>query len=158
MTRNIITKEDIKPLEQGPIHFGEVPVETPVAPRKPATADTYFDRLSKYVPVEIIGAYLIVEGLVRGLLKDQTLSWGLLVLLLLGAVGSWSFARQVLGVKRPVQLAMTTFAFFVWVFATGGWFSTLQFWAPGWGTIAVVVFGVMVQIVKIGPLPSNTKT
>ncbi len=148
MNRNIVTKEDTKRMPAP--SFGE-PAGGLVAP---ASADSYSDRLLKYVPVEIIGAYLLIEGLLRELLKGDALPWGLLALMLLGAVGAWLFSTQVLGVLRPVQLAMTVFAFVVWVFATGGWFSTMQFWAPGWGTIAVIVFGVMVQIVKLSPLPN----
>ncbi len=148
MNRNIITKADAarKPAPS----FGE-PSEGLGAPASP---DTYSDRLLKYVPVEIIGAYLLIEGLLRELLKGDALPWGLLALMLLGAVLTWFFSNRVLGVLRTAQLAMTVFAFFVWVFATGGWFSTMQFWAPGWGTIAVIIFGVMVQIVKLDPLPN----
>ncbi len=148
MNRNIVTKEDAKAM-QAPSYGAPAG-----AAGAPANADSYSDRLLKYVPVEIIGAYLLIEGLLRELLKGDSLPWGLLALLLLGAVGAWLFSTQVLGVLRPVQLAMTVFAFVVWVFATGGWFSTMQFWAPGWGTIAVIVFGVMVQIVKLSPLPN----
>jgi hypothetical protein len=150
MSRNIITKEDVRPLPEGPAAFGEAVGETPVQPTSP---DSYFDRLTKYVPVEIIGAYMIIEGIIKTLLKETELSWALLGLLLLGAVGAWFFAYRILQVLRWQQLAMTVFAFAVWVFSIGGWFGTFPFWAPGWGTIAVVIFGVMVQIVQLGPLP-----
>ncbi|MGD0726664.1 MAG: hypothetical protein ABSB63_14025 [Spirochaetia bacterium] len=138
MNRNIITEGDAKRLEKAP-----------TAPTK----DTYFDRLYKYVPMEIIGAYLVIEGSLKQLLKDMPLLIGLLVLFVLGILSTWLYARRALNVIRGKQLAMSAFAFVVWVFATGGWFETFTWWAPGWGTIAVVAFAVMVAILKIGPLP-----
>jgi len=153
MNRNIITTEDLAPAVGGPDSLGGLPSTTPAVPAVPAKADDYFDRLMKYIPVEIITAYLLIDGIIRSLLQPGALTWGLILVFLAGAVGTWFFAQQVLGITRRVQLTMSVIAFVVWVFAIGGWFSTLQFWVPGWGTIAVIIFGVLVKVVKLDPLP-----
>lgn len=152
MNRNIITEDDIQTAAVGTDQPGDGPVTGAAGTRTVQKADDYFDRLVKYVPLEIIGAYLIVDGLLRELLEGQALSIGLLALLVLGLLAAWFFANRVLNVVRTNQLVMTAIAFLVYVFATGGWFATFPFWAPAWGTIAVVLFGVAVRIVGIPPL------
>jgi hypothetical protein len=155
MNRNIITEADVQRVAPKAKRPGDLSANASGVTTIPPKVDTYFDRLTKYIPMEIIGAYLVVEGLLKELLKTEELAVGLLVLFLLGMLSTWFFARRVLNVVRTSQLTMSAFAFFVWVFATGGWFVTLEFWAPGWGTIAVVVFAVMVRILNIGPLPDD---
>ena len=154
MNRNIITEKDAQRSTPKVRRPGDLSA-TPTPAGTVLKADTYFDRLSKYVPTEIIGAYLILEGLLKELLEDRFLSLGLLILFLFGSLATWFFARRVLKVIRMSQLAVSTFGFLVWVFATGGWFATLPFWAPGWGTVSVIVFAVIVRVLNIDPLPSD---
>ena len=125
------------------------------APRR--TADDYWARLAKYVPVEIISAYLLIVGLIP---SDDgggpPRSWLLAASLVAGVVGTWFFARRVLGVVRPLQAAMSCLGFVVWALATGGWFALQAWYEPWLGTVAVIVFGVVIQIVKVPPLPENS--
>jgi hypothetical protein len=146
VNRNILTDDDVP----------EANLESNAPQELGATvADDYWGRLVKYVPIEIIGAYMIVSGVVDTAYADSM--WQRrLALGILGAAGviaSWFFALRVLKVVRRVQLMMTGLAFAVWSFATGGVFSTMDWWQPWMGTIAVVVFGVAVRIVGLGPLP-----
>jgi len=155
MDRNIITGQDVDAVRRLGAGAREATADEAVTPALAAQADSYFDRLAKYVPVEIIGAYLLIEGLVKELTEGAAEGWALLILFLLGLVATWLFAWRVLRVVRTAQLVMSVLAFAVWVFATGGWFATLSFWAPGWGTVAVIAFGVAVRIVQLGPLPQE---
>ncbi|WP_027341500.1 hypothetical protein [Hamadaea tsunoensis] len=41
------------------------------------------------------------------------------------------------------------------VFSTGGFFATYTWWQPWMETVAVVVLGVRVRIVDLGPLPPD---
>jgi branched-subunit amino acid transport protein len=153
--RNIITPVDAQPPKPR-ITRGDAPsAPTAPPPGLPPAADDYWSRFLKYVPVEMISAYLILQGLVLSAYTSgsSARSWGLGVLLVLGAVGSYYFSRRVLGVMRPQQAAMSVLAFVIWCFAIGGWFATTD-WYAGWmGTAAVVVFAVLVQILKLSPLP-----
>lgn len=146
MNRNIIVEADI------PEIYLESASDDPNRP----SPDDYFTRLLKYIPVEIISAYLIIAGVLESAYSGgaaRKVSLG--VLLGAGALGSFFYARQVIHVLRLTQLIMTSLAFAVWVFAIGGVFSTLGWWHPWMGTIAVVVFGVLVRIVGLGPLPAG---
>lgn len=150
MNRNIVTEDDIPGFR----------LEADTGRRPGARSpDDYWARLVKYVPVEIIGAYLVVLGVLDTAYPDSGTPRriALATLAVLSLVASWLFAQRVLNVVRQAQLAMTAVAFAVWVFATGGYFSTTAWWEPWMGTIAVVAFGVAARIVGLGPLPSQAE-
>lgn len=146
MNRNIVTDKDIPDA-----HLESYSQPSMTTPRP----DDYWARLAKYVPIEIIGAYLIIAGILDTAYRDQLTQhqFALAVLGLLGLLASWLFTQRVLNVVRRTQLTMTVAAFAVWTFATGGYFATTAWWQPWMGTIAVVSFGVAARIVGIGPLP-----
>lgn len=140
MNRNIITSADVR---TGPLEtIGGQP-----------TVDDYWARLVKYLPVEMIGAYLAVVGVLSSVLDGAALRLALGSALVAGAVAVWWFAANVLRVTRRQQRVVSTVAFVLWVFATGGVFGTFGWWAPWMGSVAVVVFGVVVRIIQIGPPP-----
>jgi hypothetical protein len=145
--RNIITKRDTERLkvlkEKGDLAASK---EIPKNP------DDYLDRLMKYVPVEILGAYLICEGVLRSTVQNE-IKIALLCLLLLGLVGTFFYVKIYLKVVRFMQVFMSILAFIVWVFSIGGWFGELGFWKAGYGTIAVIIYAVAVKIIKLPPLP-----
>ena len=58
-------------------------------------------------------------------------------------------------INRPLQVIMSGLAFAVWVFYNGGWFEEYPFWNEGWGTIAVVIFAIIVQIIRLPALPED---
>jgi hypothetical protein len=119
--------------------------------------DDFSARLLKYVPLEIVGAYLALQGLISTAYAHRpSLHWWLLALLIIGVVGSWFFAGRVMGVIRVGQLTMTCLAFAVWVLATGGWFATNGWYSAWMGTAAVVIFGVLVRVVRLPPLPVDS--
>ena len=125
------------------------------SPTAQPTADDYMSKLLKYVPPQIVGTYLLVDGILRSLTTDgsrgRQLALG--ILLAVGAVFAFAYSARVLGVARQSQRLVTTLAFFVWVFALGGLFATFGWWKPGWGTIALVAFAFFVQFIKLSPLP-----
>jgi hypothetical protein len=147
MNRNILVEED----------FPELVLESGSDDPRVPTPDGYLGKLIKYIPVEIIGSYLIISGLLESAYASATtarrVSLGLFFIL--GILVSYAYAKRVLHVVRASQLAMTSLAFAVWVFAAGGVFATLAWWHPWMGTIAVVMFGVLVRIVGLGPLPEE---
>ncbi|MCE3555569.1 hypothetical protein LWC33_29510 [Pseudonocardia sp. RS11V-5] len=153
MQRNIITPADVRRARPG-VTRGTGPVAPP--PVAPPAADDYWSKFIKYVPVEMVSAYLILQGLVQSAYPagSTARSWGLGLLLVLGTVASYFFSRRVLAVQRAQQAGMSALAFVIWCFAIGGWFATTN-WYAGWmGTAAVVVFAVLVQILRLDPLPN----
>ncbi len=154
---------------------GQVPIATPAPPATPTgapagappaapaapaavvsvpTADDYLTKLLKYVPLEVLGAYLFIEGLVTTNVDDpdnlQTwLFWTLVSTLVLTAV----YARTVLNVVRGSQIAMGAVGIAVYVFATGGWFATTSWYEDWFSGIALVLFGFVVAVIKLPSLP-----
>jgi hypothetical protein len=150
LNRNIITIEDIALAKSSSATRGAG--DSNIGQDQ---ADGYLEKIVKLVPAEIIGAYLVLEGILKsGLSGDpQGLYWGLAAIFLLGAIGAMTFARRILEVQRLSQLAVTGIAFCVWVFATGGWFAFVEWYAPWMGSVSVVLFAMLVRILKVRPLP-----
>lgn len=152
MERNIITKTDL--LARAAEESTSRGLDVAPAGGSQRTADDYWAKLAKYVPIEIISAYLLIDGLIRsGASSDSAREWLMFGFLSAGVVATWFFARRVLGIVRRTQTVLSCVGFIIWVLATGGWFALQSWYAPWIGTVAVIVFGVLVQIVKIPPLP-----
>jgi hypothetical protein len=85
--------------------------------------DLYLSRIVKYIPTEVIMAYIASIGFVKTMVGTQQRLWswatamGLLILTLL-----WTMrAASVAGQATPTRLAIAaTLAFAAWTFATGG--------------------------------------
>lgn len=154
---NIITPADAK------VHTDAVAqaltAGTDPPPAAQPTADDYMSKLLKYVPPQIVGAYLLVQGaLISVTAAGGDGRWrALMILLVAGALFTYVFTGQVLHVVRRRQRAVTTVAYLVWAFALGGVFATYGWWSPGWGTVALVTFGLLVQLVAIPPLPDGAQ-
>jgi hypothetical protein len=93
-----------------------------------APPDDYLGRLVKYVPAETVGAYLaaaasVPPGRTAALWVVFAASWILTPLYLWFATSRRS--------KRPLvsQIALATIAFPIWVFAIGGPFAELPWYA-----------------------------
>lgn len=91
-------------------------------------------------------------------LVGRSLTIGLFSLLVGGLLGTWYFAKEVLNVRIRRQLGVNAFAYLVWVLSLGGWFARFGWWEPGWGVVAATVFGLLVLILKIPPLPPKETT
>jgi hypothetical protein len=179
--RNIITRADItnlvtpgalapKTLGTDP-PAGYVPPAAPgaaalaaPAPAAPApaasvpipTEDGYLTRLLKYVPVEVLGAYLfmatVIDSNVTGNLRAYWLG-GLLAAVLLLTI---PYDYLVLNVVRPEQIAMSVLGLAVYVFSIGGWFATTTWYHQWYASIAVAMFALLVGIIKVRPLPETS--
>ena len=151
MNRNIVTEADVA------ARAGRE-VAAPGAGTAQLSADDYLTRLAKYVPVEMISAYLVIQGLIETAYKvgTPTRAYALGALLVVTAIVTWFFCARVLKVQRKLQLAMAVLAFAIWVLAIGGWFATTSWWQAWFGTAAVVFFGVLVRVINLPALPADT--
>ncbi len=165
--RNIITALDIanllapqvgtpRTLDAAP-PAGAIPEGAPAPPAggvNVPTADDYLTKLLKYVPLEVLGAYLFVESLITTNVSEPNelqnwLFWTLVVTILLAAV----YARTVLNVVRLSQIVMGAVGIAVYVFATGGWFATMGWYDDWYSGIALVLFGFLIAVIKLPGLP-----
>ncbi|MGK7872878.1 MAG: hypothetical protein AB4426_06060 [Xenococcaceae cyanobacterium] len=113
--------------------------------------DTYFDRVIKYIPAEIIAAWTAAIGLVNSdpEAPKNTLLWGLFVIFLL-LTAAWTLKQTTEKNKPPAltQTAISTGSFAVWVFALGDPFVTLAFYRPWYGSLALILYTLVVALIN----------
>lgn len=112
--------------------------------------DTYFDKVIKYIPADIVGAWVAVTGLIRSASEIPTASllWLTFVVgLVLTAV--WT-GKQTRVPKKPLartQIFVSTGAFFVWVFALGEPFESLSFYRPLYGSLLLIFYTLVTALI-----------
>jgi hypothetical protein len=127
-----------------------------VALPAPPPPDRWYERLLKYIPVESIGLYLAVEGIVKSAsLSRNELRVYLGLTLLVTLLFTWLYLLRVAGVELISQLIISCIALIVWVFALGGVFATFSYYKPWQGTVALVVAAAFLGFVKPPELEKN---
>jgi hypothetical protein len=109
--------------------------------------DTYFDRVVKYIPADIIAAWTAATGLIASAtnVPSKLLSW---IVFGVGLVLTpWWIQAQTSKPGLPsarTQIMIGTLAFAVWVFALGGPFTGLSFYRPLYGSLLLILFTLIV--------------
>ena len=114
------------------------------------TIDGYFDKLLKYIPAEINGAWIAITGILAGLADPSpALLWILFGVFILLTVGVIFRLTQAQNQPTPwIQIAISTVAFVVWVLALGGPFATIPGYNTAYGAILMIIYTVVVPIVN----------
>jgi hypothetical protein len=105
--------------------------------------DTYFDRIIKYIPADIVSAWVAVTGIVKSAngIPTNAVLW---ICFVVGAVVTlvWTLEQtRVVGTPPAwLQAAVSTSAFVIWVFALGDPFSSLSFYNQVYGSLALIAF------------------
>lgn len=115
----------------------------------PVEIDSYFDKVVKYIPADIVGAWVAVMGLVSSAsgIPHQTVLWVAFGIgLVLTAV--WTLRQTALPGSPPAitQAFISTGAFAVWVFALGGPFQHV----PGqqvYGSLLLILYTLVVALI-----------
>jgi hypothetical protein len=133
---------------------GPVPGEVAIP-----TEDDYLTKVVKYVPVEILAAYLFMASVIDSNVigKHDHAIWlgGLLIGTLVLTV---PYDASVLNVVRWQQVAISVVGIAVYVFALGGWFATTTWYHQWYASIVVPVFGLLIAVFKLPPLPATAST
>jgi hypothetical protein len=87
--------------------------------RENETPDAYTDRLIKYIPPDVIAAFSAIEGILTGSKSQNTFVLGWLVFAVIG-IATPFYLIKVGGVRKPLQVVISTVAFVVWAFAYPG--------------------------------------
>ena len=112
--------------------------------------DTYFDKLIKYIPADLIAAWTAVTGLIAGATKEpkNTLLWITFgVGVILTAAWTWRQTTQPQKTAAYTQIVISTAAFAVWVFALGGPFATMEWYSPIYGSLLLIAFTLLVALI-----------
>ncbi len=124
------------------------PIATPSSPPS-SKLEYYTDYLLKLIPSEIIGAYVVIDGIIQGSNVDisiiETVQWLVVGILFILTPLYLYFLSKVNNVKH---LVLATIGFLVWVFALGGPFENLgdKSLIHLIGSITLVLFSLFVMI------------
>lgn len=114
------------------------------------SVDTYFDKVIKYIPADIVGAWVAVTGLIssdggapKSLLLWITFVAGIVLTIL------WTLKQTSVPKKKPAltQAFISTGSFVVWAFALGGPFATLGFYRPLYGSLLLIFYTLVIGLV-----------
>ena len=113
--------------------------------------DTYFDRVVKYIPADVVSAWVFVTASINGASDDTPKAAILWVAFVcrLGLTALWVW-KQTSEPGRPpavTQTIIATVAFGVWVFALGGPFASLPFYRPVYGSLLLVLYTLAAGLV-----------
>lgn len=115
-------------------------------------ADTYFDKVIKYIPADIVGAWIAVTGLIVGAagVPSGAVLWiAFAIGVILTAAWTW---KQTAAPNKPLavtQIVISTVAFVVWVFALGGPFESLAFYQPLYGSLLLILYTLVVALINL---------
>ncbi|MFZ1947683.1 MAG: hypothetical protein WAW06_09055 [bacterium] len=114
--------------------------------------DSYLTKVVKYIPAEIVAAYVAAARALEGAGGQVDLETALWVVatVLLALTPLWIiFAASEPGKPRPAfQAAAAAFAFACWVFALGGPFEFLAWYRPVYGTLILIFATLALPVVE----------
>jgi len=109
------------------------------------TADSYFERLIKLTPIEIVLTFIVTNAMVS-LTGSTAVAWiNFLALVALTPV----FLSRVAGVTSASQLIASTVCFIAWAVALGGPFASLEWWSPLLGACVLAVVSLVAPFSKV---------
>lgn len=183
MNRNVVTAADVRNLQSGlipsalsvaPPSWTDAVAPAPVgttgpgvaarvavlagAPTGPGgvpipTEDDYLTKLIKFVPLEVLGAYLAIAGTITSNVSNKSdlaawLGYTVIGFVIITALYDW----RVLKIARITQIVVSVVGFGVYVFSIGGWFGTTSWYHAWYAAIALPLFGLVAAIVPLKPL------
>jgi hypothetical protein len=115
---------------------------------EPEKADDYLTRLLKYIPAETVAIWTVLSGIVVGAgsaIAIESIMWLIfIVIAILTPLYLWRVAK----VTNGLQIAISTVAFVVWVFALGGPFALYTWYNPIYGAILLPIVTFAIPIVQ----------
>ncbi len=146
MGRRIITQEDAEVtasmmLSKAGTGADKDAIKTP-------EADSYFTKLLKYIPAEIISGYVAIDAIFKSIDDvSDTFQW--IVVAALTVLTALYILRLTNEPTKPPaisQVLISTVAFVVWVFALGGPFATMDWYQYYYGAILLVMYTLSVPV------------
>ncbi|NEO77074.1 hypothetical protein [Moorena sp. SIO4G3] len=132
-------------------------ITTQFEAKSSAKIDGYFDRLLKYIPSEIVGAWIAIKGVLTSAddVPINLLLWVLfIVFVVLTAVWILKLTSESNKPPAVTQIVVSTGAFIVWVFALGEPFSSLAFYRPVYGSLLLILYNIIIPLFNPSQLNS----
>jgi hypothetical protein len=112
--------------------------------------DTFFDKVIKYIPADIVAAWIAATGVIASGQADPGAGLQWIVFVFLLVVTPLWILRQTRMPGRPLawtQALVATGAFAVWIFALGGPFAEYAFYKPWHGSLALIGYTLVVGLI-----------
>jgi len=130
--RRVITSRDVAMTYKATLG---VPVAEPIA-------DDYATRVVKYIPVEIVAAFVTIDGILQAATAvAESVHWLVFcALLLLTPLYTWRLTTKEGLPPAYAQIGISIASFAVWVFALGGPFKFLSWYNHAYGSVLLIIF------------------
>lgn len=111
--------------------------------------DTYTDRVIKYIPSDVVGAWVAITAAIKGNAAVGAMTEWVMFVIMLAIAGAWTLKQTHVAGQPPAvkQTAIATVAFAVWVFALGGPFASLGWYQPVYGSLALITYTLIVALI-----------
>jgi hypothetical protein len=115
--------------------------------------DNYFDRIIKYIPADIIGAWIATVGIVSSFSqgsdvpKDTILWIAFCIGIIFTAIWTWKQTTTQGKSIAKTQIIISIGAFVVLVFALGEPFAGLSWYDPGYGSLSLIFYALLVGMI-----------
>ena len=120
--------------------------------------DSYFEKLVKYIPADILAAYVAITGITASVNPPLWLGWGvfgvLLVLTPLYICYVKTTPKGILSSKIFHGVA-ACLAFSAWVFAMGGPFTMFAWYQPYLGSVVLILTTLIIPVLEGQFYPCN---
>jgi hypothetical protein len=116
-----------------------------------ATVDGYFDKVIKYIPSDIVGAWIFASSAIKaasGVPVTASLWTAFAVLLAITPFWTWRWTKFPGKPAATTQITISTIAFAVWVFALGGPFATMAFYRPLYGSLILILYSLLAAMIN----------
>ena len=143
MGRRVITSGDV--MAAPPVSDKATKAPPDTATTKP---DDYATRLLKYIPAEIVAAFLVISAMLNEA-EDlaEVVPWIVFgVLLVMTPLYLWRVTREKEKPLAMSHLVVGTIAFAIWVFALGGPFADLSWYQTIYGSVLLIVYTLSIPI------------
>ena len=119
--------------------------------RSQAQIDTYFDKVVKYIPADVIAAWTFASGLITSG-GEQVPKVALLWIaygfgIVMSALWTWQQTRAKGLPVAKTQIAIATIAFAIWVAALGGPFESLPSYQRLYGSLLLIAYTLVVGVI-----------
>jgi len=114
--------------------------------------DNYFDRIIKYIPADVIGAWIATVGIVSSFAASNTpkntILWIAFVIgIIFTAIWTWKQTTVPGKPAAKTQIIISIGAFVVLVFALGEPFDELFWYDPGYGSLSLIFYALLVGMI-----------
>lgn len=130
-------------------------------PPNSKVTDSYAEKLVKYIPADILAAYIAISGITESNNPPLWLSWGVFgALLALTPLYVCYVKTQPAGFVSSKMFHWITacLAFAAFVFAVGGPFATFDWYQPYLGSVVLILTTLIIPVLEGQFYPGNLPT